>query len=1547
MNANLDKAVEPSLPAAPYVGMRPFEEGEKAIFKGRDEDVVLLSNKVFAARLTILYGPSGVGKSSLLRTLLIEQIEKQDARAIYFDEWRGENPAAILRTRLLEAATKLGIPDADKGAPSLAHVAHLVVSADDRTLVLILDQFEEFFTAHATGLEALRREVSELVRAQGLDVRILISLREEHLAALEPLRTSIPELFGSTYRLEPLVPKGVRDAIVGPAELFGVSYESGLVDELIKDLRGPQGASIPLQPAAKTELPTDLPILQLVCQELWTKASAKGLYPIPQYLYDALGRRQGIVDAYLRRVMPSDSSGRQLTAQILRYLAPPDGHKVALSARHLASVTELPVDRVKSELERLSRPDVRVLRTRAYEQSTLYELWHDSFVRILGPWRDDALWRWRLRRWSVRVVGTLALIASAIGGALWWQDYRDFQRNVVDVWADANRTAEQKFDQVANYLLWSRRFHDLAKELMDHERDLPAEYGVQTSGMEFVTIPGPSEEWPLELHYSESRELNPYAFSLMWHGFAQSLAQDWRIPAPLKIKLVVDPWYPKTHVKLKGTSIQPLELDLPADEDKALISSQKISKPGEEFLQRFSTKWEPVKEFERGPWFIVPRWSLPAWKASGIPAFDGSGALALRLALELRNNRLDALLTADAVELLLREVRKQRPFTVDEALRIRGQRLMTDFQEIGRAWRRIAGQRLMTDFQEIGRAHRGSPSLLDLLASYANGSSAEIADKIIEDLESLSPSLPRSLQGPPGVPLGDVGAGREAQNIHRAYEEAAVWLPEVKPDFRVYLGDKAKRWLVRADRSLKRPLMEQVLGSRDDILRRFGIILPTIEFYDGSSELPGEAFRIEIFTQNKDNQEAAPVDVSRGDVLHRLRSSLLFRAETYRAHLVTSDSVAQELRRLNKGLQSWLTARYSLTDLKLLLRGVIVASQDEIDRRQRAWQAKALDQPVDVPREHTIRHLDWLLASLVFWSRVDGRSLPDLVSHLRASQQSWFAGMPPASNNPNISELIDQGFDALERDSIDEADAAFFRALNIDEQASVSSFLATYPQALEKRIRGKLFQACQEFRKASLTVGERADLEDLLAENGLDQRFEAADLRRLRLCLLANYPKNYVDTRRTWAMDIARISGAPSTWPADDAAWFGMQLLTSFDALEQEKETAKTAFEYILSALAGLTANRAMAVLNELTATCLEEGPNRWCWELLPMLADSSKDPRTPIVIASALAETDPQQALRIVDVGKKRLDDSAVSEKDRSDLRDSADYTLAKAYLSLHLMGSLDAGKLGEAETLLLRLQSVSALRGGPASDLALLRQRQGRAAEAVSLLEAAINQWPDDVVIYGTRMMLALSQGDKEALSQTAIIASSKIVKDSTSGRITEETEEFAFIAALGLVISEGWGWEGAAREFLRTRSRYRPYMAMMVYSQMAGKDAQEAKRIIQRLWEEAEPDTWRTRLREGDQTAFHEMLIGYYLQQVPRDKVFSDLEDQHRFDASDLRHLPMSRQGLLCEAYFYDALLALANRNSARMRASLEHTLGTNRSDFYEYHIAKYLLGTSKNF
>jgi hypothetical protein len=445
----------------------------------------------------------------------------------------------------------------------------------------------------------------------------------------------------------------------------------------------------------------------------------------------------------------------------------------------------------------------------------------------------------------------------------------------------------------------------------------------------------------------------------------------------------------------------------------------------------------------------------------------------------------------------------------------------------------------------------------------------------------------------------------------------------------------------------------------------------------------------------------------------------------------------------------------------------------------------------------------------------------------------------------------------------------------------------------------------------------------------------------LRLCLLASYPDSYAGMRSTLSADIVRLSGAPNAWPAEESAWFGEKLLASFNPLEQNKGIAKTGFAHIQNALLGLPKEAAMRLLDEVIKICTKDGPNQWCWELMPVLADARKDAPTAVSIAYVLAERGPrdaEQALRLVDVAKSRL--GMLPAKERDLWGDFADLSQAQAYIELHKTGSVGTDKVQLAEALLERLQGSAALRGNSTVDLALLRERQNRSAEAIAIVDAAIKQWPDNAELYGVRLKLALSEGDKEGVFRIAAIANERLVSGS-DWRITGENEGFAFVAALGLLMSEGQGWERAAREFLGTKHPNTPYVAMMLYSQMAGKGAQEARQIIERRWTDADPETWIARLREGDVTAFREKLIGYYLKRIPRHEVFSDLEDQRRFAGSDLRHLSMSRQEMLCEAYFYDALLALAERDLMRARGSLKLALNTNQVHFWEHTMAKYLL------
>jgi ATP/maltotriose-dependent transcriptional regulator MalT len=59
---------------------------------GRERDAQLLINKLFSHPLTLLYAPSGVGKTSLLRALVIPELRAEEAQVVYFDKWNTADP---------------------------------------------------------------------------------------------------------------------------------------------------------------------------------------------------------------------------------------------------------------------------------------------------------------------------------------------------------------------------------------------------------------------------------------------------------------------------------------------------------------------------------------------------------------------------------------------------------------------------------------------------------------------------------------------------------------------------------------------------------------------------------------------------------------------------------------------------------------------------------------------------------------------------------------------------------------------------------------------------------------------------------------------------------------------------------------------------------------------------------------------------------------------------------------------------------------------------------------------------------------------------------------------------------------------------------------------------------------------------------------------------------------------------------------------------------------------------------------------------------------
>src|SRR5690348_13235356 len=125
-------------PPSPFKGLAAFEDTEldALLFCGREREREVVVANLLASRLTVLYGASGVGKSSLLHAAVAHSLRREhDAAVVVFSSWAGD-PRAGLGDAVDEAA---GIEASGTLSERLRAVGEVYV---------ILDQFEEYFLYH-------------------------------------------------------------------------------------------------------------------------------------------------------------------------------------------------------------------------------------------------------------------------------------------------------------------------------------------------------------------------------------------------------------------------------------------------------------------------------------------------------------------------------------------------------------------------------------------------------------------------------------------------------------------------------------------------------------------------------------------------------------------------------------------------------------------------------------------------------------------------------------------------------------------------------------------------------------------------------------------------------------------------------------------------------------------------------------------------------------------------------------------------------------------------------------------------------------------------------------------------------------------------------------------------------------------------------------------------------------------------------------------------------------------------------------------------------
>jgi WD40 repeat protein len=274
------ETVPPSPGPSPYRDLEPFREDDAELFCGREaltaQLIAAAGHRVADPRPLLVLGPSGSGKSSLLRAGLLAGVRRDGIETPDRRVWPRALPVLIPGGHPVTALAALlapGEPDAARRlleAPEIAGQLLDGLPADDpaRPVLLVIDQLEELFTLGADGNEPEQVAFVRAVTAVAARAIVVTALRADFYGrALE--HPELAELLsGPQVVITAMRSDDLRRAIEEPARRSGLTLGDGLVELLLHEL----GAYRPQGPE-----PGSLPLLSHVLWETWERREGRTL----------------------------------------------------------------------------------------------------------------------------------------------------------------------------------------------------------------------------------------------------------------------------------------------------------------------------------------------------------------------------------------------------------------------------------------------------------------------------------------------------------------------------------------------------------------------------------------------------------------------------------------------------------------------------------------------------------------------------------------------------------------------------------------------------------------------------------------------------------------------------------------------------------------------------------------------------------------------------------------------------------------------------------------------------------------------------------------------------------------------------------------------------------------------------------------------------------------------------------------------------------------------------------------------------------------------
>lgn len=271
-----------------YPGTQPFTAEQKDLFYGRKQETDDMMKRIRFQQMVVLYGKSGLGKSSLLNASIKPKVEASNIAEVFavrFNAWTegAETPLSKTASAFLSSGKFQTSPNLSDASPTFNTLEPIAdgtlwyaakarqIATEKQRFLLVFDQFEELFTYPDAAIQEFKESLAELMRAglpkrieeniknlalsdddldtlyETADIKVLFAIRSDRMHLLDKLSDVLPDILRHCYELKALIEDDAKEAMTIPASLTGdfdvppFTYTEGGLKNILSFLKDEDG----------------------------------------------------------------------------------------------------------------------------------------------------------------------------------------------------------------------------------------------------------------------------------------------------------------------------------------------------------------------------------------------------------------------------------------------------------------------------------------------------------------------------------------------------------------------------------------------------------------------------------------------------------------------------------------------------------------------------------------------------------------------------------------------------------------------------------------------------------------------------------------------------------------------------------------------------------------------------------------------------------------------------------------------------------------------------------------------------------------------------------------------------------------------------------------------------------------------------------------------------------------------------------------------------------------------------------------------------------